>query len=230
MEVVFKPTSGPDDGLRSLSREQLDFLCTQAKCTILSSISNSYIDAYVLSESSLFIYKSRFIMKTCGTTTLLRCLSSLLQFADALGMELTWVGYSRKNLLFPSAQVESLLPLKCHCSLIIFHYLNWWNITSSAVCDLHDWNLPHPLHYSLLFLISKLLSNCTIQHSFGLILILVMRSNTSLRMISYRIVWRGPVIFSDLLQEITGLFMLQITLRHRLTWACHVNCPRFSLQ
>ena len=124
MEVVFKPTSGPDDGLRSLSREQLDFLCTQAKCTILSSISNSYIDAYVLSESSLFIYKSRFIMKTCGTTTLLRCLSSLLQFADALGMELTWVGYSRKNLLFPSAQVESLLPLKCHCSLIIFHYLN----------------------------------------------------------------------------------------------------------
>ena len=105
MEVVFKPNMGPDDGLRSLSREQLDFLCTQAKCTILSSISNTYIDAYVLSESSLFIYKSRFIMKTCGTTTLLRCLSSLLQFADALGMELTWVGYSRKNLLFPSAQV-----------------------------------------------------------------------------------------------------------------------------
>jgi hypothetical protein len=108
MEVVFKPNMGPDDGLRSLSREQLDFLCTQAKCTILSSISNTYIDAYVLSESSLFIYKSRFIMKTCGTTTLLRCLSSLLQFADALGMELTWVGYSRKNLLFPSAQVTIL--------------------------------------------------------------------------------------------------------------------------
>lgn len=105
MEVVFKPTAGPEDGLRSLSRQQLDFLCTQAKCTILSCISNTYIDAYVLSESSLFIYKSRFIMKTCGTTTLLRCLSSLLQFADALGMELTWVGYSRKNLLFPNAQV-----------------------------------------------------------------------------------------------------------------------------
>ena len=108
MEVVFKPNVGVEDGLRSLSREQLDFLCTQAKCTILSSISNSYIDAYVLSESSLFIYKSRFIMKTCGTTTLLRCLSSLLQFADILGMELTWVGYSRKNLLFPNAQVNSM--------------------------------------------------------------------------------------------------------------------------
>lgn len=43
-------------------------------------------------------------MKTCGTTTLLRCLSSLLEFADKLGMELTWVGYSRKNLMFPDAQ------------------------------------------------------------------------------------------------------------------------------
>jgi len=102
--VVFRPTVGQAGGLRLLSRAQLDLLCTQAKCTILSQIGNNHMDAYVLSESSMFVYKHRFIMKTCGTTTLLRCLSSLLQFADELGMELTWVGYSRKNLLFPSAQ------------------------------------------------------------------------------------------------------------------------------
>ena len=101
MEVVFKTGVGAEEGLRALTREQLDYLCTQAKCTILSKISSNYIDAYVLSESSLFIYKHKYIMKTCGTTTLLRCLSSLLQFADALGMKLTWVGYSRKNLLYP---------------------------------------------------------------------------------------------------------------------------------
>lgn len=105
MEVVFRPTVGLEGGLRLLSREQLDTLCTQAKCTILSRITNNHMDAYVLSESSLFVYKHRFIMKTCGTTTLLRCLSSLLQYADDLGMELTWVGYSRKNLLFPNAQL-----------------------------------------------------------------------------------------------------------------------------
>ena len=90
MEVVFKAGVGAEEGLRALTREQLDHLCTQAKCTILSKISSNYIDAYVLSESSLFIYKHKYIMKTCGTTTLLRCLSSLLQFADALGMQLTW--------------------------------------------------------------------------------------------------------------------------------------------
>lgn len=104
LEVSFKVGTGPAEGLRSLSREQLDFLCTKAKCSIVHHVSNNHIDAYILSESSLFIYKHRFIMKTCGTTTLLRCLASLLHFADEIGMEMTWVCYSRKNLLNPSAQ------------------------------------------------------------------------------------------------------------------------------
>lgn len=105
MEVVFRSGKGIADGLRTLSRQQINFLCEQAKCSILTKVSNNYMDAYVLSESSLFIYRHRLIMKTCGTTTLLRCLSSLMEYADAIGMELTWVGYSRKNLLFPSAQL-----------------------------------------------------------------------------------------------------------------------------
>lgn len=105
MEVVFRSDKGAVDGLRSLSRSKLDYLCTKAKCTIISKVSNNHMDAYVLSESSLFVYRHRFIMKTCGTTTLLRCLSSLLEFADVIGLELLWVGYSRKNLSNPSAQL-----------------------------------------------------------------------------------------------------------------------------
>jgi S-adenosylmethionine decarboxylase len=105
LEVCFRPGVGVENGLRTLPKEKLDFLCTQAKCSILSKISSNYIDAYILSESSLFVYKDRFIMKTCGTTTLLRCLNSLLQFADELGMELNWCGYSRKNLNNPTAQL-----------------------------------------------------------------------------------------------------------------------------
>ena len=62
-EVVFCSDIGPADGLRSLSRDQLDKFCTQAKFTILSKISSFYIDVYVLSESSLFVYNNRFIVK-----------------------------------------------------------------------------------------------------------------------------------------------------------------------
>ena len=105
LEVVFTPGHGAPRGLRSLTRAQLDHLCTRAKCTILSSAHTAQLDAYVLSESSLFIYEHRYIMKTCGTTTLLRCLSALFAYADKLGMQLSWVGYSRKNFLFPTAQL-----------------------------------------------------------------------------------------------------------------------------
>lgn len=104
MEVCFEPGIGNENGLRALTKQQLDRLCTEAKCTILSKLSSNHLDGYVLSESSLFVYKDRWIMKTCGTTTLLCCLNTLLEYADELGMNVRWVGYSRKNLNNPSAQ------------------------------------------------------------------------------------------------------------------------------
>lgn len=105
MEVLFRMDKGSDDGLRALSRVQLDHLCELAKCSILTKISSSHMDAYVLSESSLMIYKHKYIMKTCGTTTLLRCLNTLLKYADELKMEVESVVYSRKNLTCPTAQM-----------------------------------------------------------------------------------------------------------------------------
>jgi S-adenosylmethionine decarboxylase len=91
-------------GLRLLQRHELDQICKRARCTILSSISNQYLDAYVLSESSLFVYNYMIIIKTCGTTTLLRCLALVIELGRRLGLELDWVGYSRKNFNFPDDQ------------------------------------------------------------------------------------------------------------------------------
>ncbi|EEC51651.1 predicted protein, partial [Phaeodactylum tricornutum CCAP 1055/1] len=91
-------------GLRRLDRSDLDVVCARARCTILSSISNQYLDAYVLSESSLFIYPYMLVLKTCGTTTLLRCIATLIDLGRKLGLEIDWVGYSRKNFNFPGDQ------------------------------------------------------------------------------------------------------------------------------
>jgi S-adenosylmethionine decarboxylase len=91
-------------GLRSLSRHDLDKICRRARCTILSSISNQYVDAYLLSESSLFIYPYMVMLKTCGTTTLLRCIGTLIELGRKVGLEIDWVGYSRKNFTFPGDQ------------------------------------------------------------------------------------------------------------------------------
>lgn len=131
MEVYFAPSfsspngkNGNSKGLRALSRNQLDQLCTEAKCTILSSISNEHMDAYVLSESSLFVYDNRIMMKTCGTTTLLHCLNTLIQYADSLNMDIYGLTYSRKNLLFPTAQAfphskfsDEIGYLRDHCEI-----------------------------------------------------------------------------------------------------------------
>jgi S-adenosylmethionine decarboxylase len=91
-------------GLRRLNRDDLDAICARARCTILSSISNQYLDAYVLSESSLFVYPYMLVLKTCGTTTLLRCIATLIDLGRKLGLEIDWVGYSRKNFNFPGDQ------------------------------------------------------------------------------------------------------------------------------
>lgn len=46
------------------------------------------------------------VMKTCGTTTLLRCVATLLQAAlEQQGLVLEWMGYSRKNFTFPGDQL-----------------------------------------------------------------------------------------------------------------------------
>eukprot|EP00586_Coscinodiscus_wailesii_P004160 CAMPEP_0172486678 /NCGR_PEP_ID=MMETSP1066-20121228/15344_1 /TAXON_ID=671091 /ORGANISM="Coscinodiscus wailesii, Strain CCMP2513" /LENGTH=420 /DNA_ID=CAMNT_0013252773 /DNA_START=214 /DNA_END=1476 /DNA_ORIENTATION=- len=114
LEMCFRRIDGSIDptgpsppekvGLRSLSRADLDKICRRARCTILSSIHNQYLDAYVLSESSLFVYPYMLVIKTCGTTTLLRCVATVLDLAKRCGLELDWVGYSRKNFNFPGDQ------------------------------------------------------------------------------------------------------------------------------
>lgn len=112
LEVCFRRKDGLAEvmepgkraGLRTLTRLELDAVCNKARCTILSQISNQYLDAYVLSESSLFVYNYMIIIKTCGTTTLLRCLALIIELGRRIGLDLDWVGYSRKNFNFPGDQ------------------------------------------------------------------------------------------------------------------------------
>ncbi|CAI5525135.1 unnamed protein product [Closterium sp. Naga37s-1] len=91
-------------GLRSASRAALDAMLDDAQCTIVSKMSNEHLDAYVLSESSLFIFPTRAVIKTCGTTRLLNAIPKLLKIADEAGLEPARCRYSRGTFLFPEAQ------------------------------------------------------------------------------------------------------------------------------
>eukprot|EP00250_Pteridium_aquilinum_P015696 c22704_g1_i1 orf=237-2081(-) len=91
-------------GLRSLSRCELDEMLTAAECTIVSEKHNKWFDAYVLSESSLFVYPRRVVLKTCGRTRLLNVVPILLQHAAALSLHAIRCKYSRGTFIFPQAQ------------------------------------------------------------------------------------------------------------------------------
>ncbi|KAL0408790.1 UNVERIFIED_CONTAM: S-adenosylmethionine decarboxylase proenzyme [Sesamum radiatum] len=103
----FQPSifSDPEGkGLRSLSKAQLDEILEPAECTIVASLSNEHVDSYVLSESSLFVYPYKIIIKTCGTTKLLLSIPSILKLAGCLSLSVGTVRYTRGSFIFPGAQ------------------------------------------------------------------------------------------------------------------------------
>ncbi|PKA49192.1 S-adenosylmethionine decarboxylase proenzyme [Apostasia shenzhenica] len=91
-------------GLRALTRSQIDSVLEPAKCTIVSQLSNMEFDSYVLSESSLFVYPYKIILKTCGTTRLLLSIPVILHLASELSLSVSSVKYSRGSFIFPEAQ------------------------------------------------------------------------------------------------------------------------------
>ena len=89
-------------------------------CKILSVVESDHVDAYLLSESSMFVFPHKLILKTCGTTTLLCGLPRILEvaaldagFPHVTGDPLRGIAtaaspyrvfYSRKNFQFPDRQ------------------------------------------------------------------------------------------------------------------------------
>ncbi|KAI9822636.1 MAG: spermidine resistance protein [Pycnora praestabilis] len=126
LEVWFSPSpqalpgSSAPNGLKAVSagvwKEMLDLV----NCKVLSIVESEYVDAYLLSESSMFVFPHKLILKTCGTTTLLCGLPRILEIAGlsagfphvvanpVRGIPAAAtpyrVFYSRKNFLFPDRQ------------------------------------------------------------------------------------------------------------------------------
>lgn len=73
-----------------------------AGAKILSQISNDHCRAYLLSESSLFVWKDHLTMITCGTTTLIKAVKFFTSHFQSENIEA--LIYERKNEYFPHLQ------------------------------------------------------------------------------------------------------------------------------
>lgn len=125
LEVWFAPSAtelgaaGPE-GLKKVPSEIWKDMLDLVNCQVLSVVSSDDVDAYLLSESSMFVWPHKLILKTCGTTTLLSGLPRILEIAalfagfpratapPSRGITVAAapyrVFYSRKNFLFPDRQ------------------------------------------------------------------------------------------------------------------------------
>lgn len=109
LEIWFAPNpANKNADLRKIPRPMWDALLKTVRCEIISFTRNDQIDAYVLSESSMFVSKRRWILKTCGTTTPLQCFEPLLRLASEIAgySEIEDLFYSRKNYKRPELQVS----------------------------------------------------------------------------------------------------------------------------
>lgn len=108
LEINFSESSVFTDpkgsGLRVLTRSQIDSILEPAACTIVAQLSNSEFDSYVLSESSLFVFPYKIVIKTCGTTKLLLSIPQILKLAESISLRVNSVRYSRGTFIFQNTQ------------------------------------------------------------------------------------------------------------------------------
>ncbi|KAF6760015.1 adenosylmethionine decarboxylase [Ephemerocybe angulata] len=114
LEIWFAPTAAhvPSEpsvdgrtGLRLVDRKAWEEMLDIVQCKVLSVVNGKEMDAYLLSESSLFVSPHKLILKTCGTTLNLLGLPRILEIAA--GVNLPTVHrcfYSRKSFMFPERQ------------------------------------------------------------------------------------------------------------------------------
>ena len=122
-EVLIDPARLGD--LRSLGRPFWEEIVARSQATVLSTISTEACDAYLLSESSLFVCADRFTMLTCGQTRLVDAVDHFLaQHAGAVRA----LFYQRKNELFPHLQHtdfrSDVAQLRAHLPGEVFEFGN----------------------------------------------------------------------------------------------------------
>lgn len=92
----------PDPNLRSNEDGRWDTVVHSSGAEIISSIFSPAMNAYLLSESSLFVWDDRVLMITCGKTTLVKAVPELIRTIKQ--ERIGFFFYERKNLMYPNAQ------------------------------------------------------------------------------------------------------------------------------
>ncbi len=92
----------PQLDLRDNNDDRWEKVVKASRADIISKMSTKYLDAYLLSESSLFVWDDRILMITCGKTSPIDALPEIIKIVGEEKVAIVF--YERKNFLFPSEQ------------------------------------------------------------------------------------------------------------------------------
>ena len=67
--------------INSFFSDLIEEVLNLVNCKVLQYGQSATTDTYVLSESSMFIFRTHFVLKTCGETTLLHAVQPMLELA-----------------------------------------------------------------------------------------------------------------------------------------------------
>lgn len=129
------PSNVSSEGLRAIPLQKWVTILDLVNCKILSMKSGPDVDAYLLSELSLFVFPHKFILKTCGTTTTLAALDEMFEIArehcgvngksaNISSKEVFKVFYSRRSFMFPDRQKHVHTSWKHETELLNQHFVS----------------------------------------------------------------------------------------------------------
>lgn len=93
--------------LNDLSNVFWSEMVEHCQAKILSSISNKFCKAFLLSESSLFVWQDRLVILTCGNTRLINAIEYFIEHVDEEAI--LQIIYQRKNEYFAYAQATNFI-------------------------------------------------------------------------------------------------------------------------
>lgn len=137
-------------GLRSIPLEDWLSLLDLVNCKILSRKSSEKVDAYVLSESSLFVFHHKMVLKTCGTTTTLACLDKLFELINEhvchgenilVSKSVYSIFYSRRSFMFPEKQLHVHKAWDQEVALLDEHFVNGRSLIIGEDSADDNWHL-----------------------------------------------------------------------------------------
>lgn len=113
------PEASTPGGLKIVPSEVWKEMLDLVNCKVLSIVESEDVDAYLLSESSMFVFPHKLILKTCGTTTLLSGLPKILEIAALVAKFPHSLANAVRGTLPPQFPIVSSTAARTFCFLIV---------------------------------------------------------------------------------------------------------------